>query len=83
MICNFCPVTRTGYRLGLPKPGEYQVVFNSDDAAYGGTGMALADVVAEKEPMHGLSYSGEFTIPPLSTTFYRRKVTPRKHKKED
>ena len=82
VICNFCPVTRTGYRLGLPKPGEYEPVFNSDDAAYGGSGLALHSVTAEKEPMHGLSYSGEFTIPPLSATFYRRKVTPRKRKKE-
>ena len=36
VICNFCPVTRTDYRLGLPKPGEYEAVFNSDEVRYGG-----------------------------------------------
>ena len=34
VICNFCPVTRTDYRLGLPKPGEYESVFNSDCLLY-------------------------------------------------
>ena len=82
VICNFCPVTRTGYCLGLPKAGEYEPVFDSDSACYGGSGLELPTVTAQKEPMHGLPYSGEFTIPPLSATFYRRKVAPRKHGKE-
>ena len=79
LICifNFCPVKREGYRLGLPKAGAYQVVFNSDDVKYGGSGTALEEVTAEKEPLHGLNYSGAFTIAPLSATYYRRVIAPK------
>ena len=80
-VCNFCPVKREHYRLGLPRPGVYEPVFNSDDVKYGGTGTPLTPVTAEKEPMHGLPMSGEFTLAPLSATYYKRKATPRKPKK--
>ena len=79
-VCNFCPVVRQGYRFGLPRPGVYEVAFNSDDVKYGGTGEELSAVTAEKIPCHDLPYSGEFTIAPMSTTIYKRKVTPRKPK---
>ena len=78
VICNFCPVTRTDYRLGLPKPGEYEAVFNSDEVRYGGKGTELPVVTAEKEPLHGLPFSGSFTLAPLSVAFYRKKTAPRK-----
>ena len=77
-VCNFCPVKREHYRLGLPKAGEYVPVFNSDEVKYGGTGTELPDVAAEKIPMHGLPFSGEFTLAPMSTTYYRRKTTTKK-----
>ena len=73
MVCNFCPVTRTGYRIGVPKAGTYAPVLSSDDAKYGGTGTELAPVKAKKEEMHGLPYSVELTLPPMSTVFYERK----------
>ena len=76
-ICNFCPVLREHYRLGLPKPGQYEPVLSSDDLKYGGGGTELLTVTAEREPMHGLQYSGEFTLAPLSAMFYQRKTTPR------
>ena len=75
VVCNFCPVTRTGYRIGVPKAGTYVPVLSSDDVKYGGTGAALAPVKAEKEEMHGLPYSVELTIPPLSAVFYERRLT--------
>ena len=70
-IFNFCPVLRTGYRLGLPKKATYAPVFSSDDSWFGGTATYLGKVKAEDTPMHGCLYSGEFTIPPLSATFYK------------
>lgn len=76
-ICNFCPVRREHYRLGLPKQGEYEPIFNSDAVCYGGGGTELPTVSAEKIPMHGLPFSGEFTLAPMATTFYKRKITPR------
>ena len=80
-ICNFCPVLREHYRLGLPKPGQYEPVLSSDDLKYGGSGTELVTVTAEREPMHGLQYSGEFTLAPLSAMFYQRKTTPRAKRK--
>jgi len=77
-VCNFCPVTRENYRLGLPRLGEYEPVLTGDAAEFGGTGMDLPVVTAEKLPYHNLPYSGSFTLPPLSTTYYKRIVTPRK-----
>ncbi len=77
-VCNFCPVVREDYRLGLPRMGEYEPVLSGDAAEFGGTGMDLPVVTAEKIPYHDLPYSGSFTLPPLSTTYYKRIVTPRK-----
>ena len=74
VVCNFCPVTRTGYRIGVPKAGTYVPVLSSDDAKYGGTGTPLAPVKAVKQEMHGLKYSVELTLPPLSAVFYEHKL---------
>ena len=74
VVCNFCPVTRTGYKIGAPKAGTYVPVLSSDDLKYGGTGTELPPVKAKKEPMHGLDYSVELTIPPLSVVFYEHKA---------
>ncbi|MBR6825048.1 MAG: alpha amylase C-terminal domain-containing protein [Oscillospiraceae bacterium] len=79
-ICNFCPVVRTGYRLGLPRPGDYEPILSTDSGKFGGSDMELPVVSAEKVPFHGLPYSGEFTIPSLSTTYYKRVVNHRKPK---
>ncbi len=81
-VCNFCPVTREHYRLGLPRPGDYEAVLCSDGEEFGGSGMAVPVVTAEKNPLHGLPFSGEFTLPPLSTTYYKRIVVPRKRDEE-
>lgn len=72
-VCNFCPVKRTGYRLGLPGSGWYEPVFCSDDAAFGGTGLEVPTVHAVRKPWNSFTHSGEFTIPPMSVTFYKRR----------
>ena len=72
-VCNFCPVKREHYRLGLPKPGAYELLLNSDDPKYGGWGNELPEIRAEKSPWGDLSCSAEFTLPPLSVLFYRPK----------
>ena len=77
-VCNFCPVVREHYCLGLPRGGEYQAVLSSDEERFGGTAMELPPITAEKKPFHGLPYSGEFTLPPLSATYYKRIVNSRK-----
>ena len=71
VVCNFCPVLREKYRLGLPKQGWYVPVLNTDDEAFGGYGFAPETVRTEKKPSHGQMQSGLFRVPPMSVCFYR------------
>lgn len=70
VLCNFCPILRSDYRIGLPQEGRYRIALSSDAEEYGGTGEACTLVTAEKIPMHNLPYSGSFTLPPLSVLYY-------------
>ena len=70
-ICNFCPVKREHYRIGLPKAGSYELLLNSDAVKYGGWGNELPEIVAEESPWGDLNYSAEFTLPPLSVLYYK------------
>jgi len=65
--CNFTPVARTGYRMGLPRPCGYREVFNSDAAMFGGSNMGNGGrVQAESLASHGQPASARVTLPPLS-----------------
>jgi 1,4-alpha-glucan branching enzyme len=67
-VCNFTPVPRAGYRLGLPWPGRWREILNTDSAAYGGSNAGNAGgVTASGEPGHGLPFSASLTLPPLAT----------------
>ena len=70
VICNFVPVTRENYRIGLPFAGEYTCCFNSDDEAFGGQGRGLLKLKTQPVAMHGQEQSAEFEIPAMSTLFY-------------
>jgi len=66
VIANFTPVPRTGYRLGLPLPGRWREILNSDAALYGGSDYGNAGgVVAKAEGHHGYACSAEVRLPPL------------------
>lgn len=80
VVCNFCPVTREHYCIGAAKAGTYIPVLSSDDVKYGGTGTPLKPVKAKAKPMHGLKYSIELTLPPLSTVYYEREAPQRTRK---
>ncbi len=72
IICNFTPSPRYEYRVGVPFPGAYSEIFNSDAEIYGGSNVGnLGQVVAEREPMHGYPYSIPLTLPPLATMMLR------------
>ena len=73
VVCNFTPVVREDYRLGLPKPGTYVPVLCSDDAKYGGFGEQPTEVVSEHIPYKRYADSGLFRLPPMSITFYSRR----------
>lgn len=71
VVCNFTPVPRFNYRLGVPRPGFWKEVLNSDAKEYGGSGYGnLGGVEATPMPWHGRNYSLTLTLPPLATMFF-------------
>jgi 1,4-alpha-glucan branching enzyme len=65
--CNFTPVPRTGYRIGLPRLCGYREVFNSDADMFGGSNMGNGGwVQAEDKASHGQPASARISLPPLS-----------------
>src|SRR5579884_1924317 len=66
IVCNFTPVPRTNYRIGVPDPGYYREVLNSDSELFGGSNMGNAGgVVSEPQPAHNRPHSIRITLPPL------------------
>jgi len=79
-ICNFTPEPRHGYRLGVPRAGEYYELINSDATRYGGSGLE------NKQPMpsgpvywQSCPHSILLTLPPLATVVLKRRL----HKDEE
>ena len=67
VCCNFTPVPRHGYRLGMPAGGDYDEIFNSDSAFYGGGNVGnLSPLHAAAIPHHGRDHSVTLTLPPLA-----------------
>jgi 1,4-alpha-glucan branching enzyme len=65
-IANFSPMPHENYRVGLPHPGRWREVLNTDAAVYGGSGMGnLGSIEALAEPWHGRPASAVITLPPL------------------
>jgi 1,4-alpha-glucan branching enzyme len=72
VVCNFTPILRIGYRIGVPVGGYWRELLNSDAEAYGGTGVGnLGGVHAEEEKVHGRPYSLKLTLPPLGALFLK------------
>jgi len=72
VAANFTPVPREGYRMGVPEPGVYREVLNSDAAGWGGGNMGNADgVPAEPTPWQGQPYSILMTVPPLAVVYLK------------
>jgi 1,4-alpha-glucan branching enzyme len=64
--CNFTPVPREIYRLGVPRAGRYRELLNSDAVSYGGSGLGNSgEVMAHETPWHGQPASLELRLPPL------------------
>lgn len=71
IVCNFAPVVRAGYRIGVPCLGEYFEVFNSDLRAYGGSGQINSLVRAENLAWHNQPFSVEINVPPLAVVYLK------------
>jgi 1,4-alpha-glucan branching enzyme len=72
VVCNFTPVPRHNYRLGVPRGGFWRELLNSDAVENGGSGMGnLGGVEASPLPHHGRPFSLTLTLPPLSALFLK------------
>lgn len=85
VVCNFQPVLRENYRIGVPIDGTYSEVFNTEWSEFGGCGISNGTaIVSEEVPMHGLPQSISLTLPPLSVMYLKcvRKKPKRKPRKK-
>jgi 1,4-alpha-glucan branching enzyme len=68
VVCNFTPVPRLGYRIGVPRGGAWRELVNTDSAMYGGSNMGNGgQVEADITASHGQPASLVLTLPPLAT----------------
>ena len=81
VVCNFTPVLRENYRIGMPFAGTYSEVMNTDWTEFGGSGISNGtDIATEDIPMHGFEQSAALTLPPLSVMYF--KCTRKKPKRK-
>lgn len=73
VICNFTPVPRQEYRIGINEPGQYIEVLNTDAEYYGGSGMGnVGRIASTASECHNRPHSLSLTLPPLSVVALRR-----------
>jgi 1,4-alpha-glucan branching enzyme len=73
VVCNFTPVPRDNYRIGVPTGGFWREVLNSDAAEYGGSNLGnFGGVEAAPIRYHGQSWSIHLTLPPLGIVFLKQ-----------
>lgn len=74
VVCNFTPVQRDNYKMGVPEKGVYDVVFNSDDKKFGGNGSVRKRVYRTKaQGMHSQPQSVELSLPGLSAIYLKKR----------
>jgi len=72
VICNFTPVPRHGYRIGMPQPGQWEEALNTDAEVYGGSNIGNGGLVnTESVASHGKPQSAALVLPPLGTLILR------------
>ena len=81
VVCNFAPVTREDYRIGVPDATSYDEIFNTDDVKYGGSGVVNRGAIRVKnQPDHDMKQSITLTVPPLAAVFLKGR--PRRAEKK-
>src|SRR5579859_2460216 len=76
VILNATPVVRYGYHIGVPRPGHYEEVLNTDAATYGGSNVGnLGGMNAGEHAWQGRRYSLALTLPPLAAVFLKWRST--------
>ncbi|MCO6456617.1 MAG: 1,4-alpha-glucan branching protein GlgB [Pirellulaceae bacterium] len=75
VCCNFTPVPRANYRVGVPRGGRWREILNSDAQEHGGSGHGnLGGVEASPVGVHGRPYSLNLTLPPLGVLFLKSEI---------
>lgn len=74
VLINFDPASYETYRVGVPREGDWELVFTSDDPAFGGSGYPKVEMASSKpEPWNGRDESIEISVPGLAGLVYRRR----------
>jgi 1,4-alpha-glucan branching enzyme len=72
VVCNFTPIPRHNYRVGVPQGGHWDEVLNSDAPLYGGSGQGnFGGLDAAPVPSHGRPYTLTITVPPLGMVAFK------------
>ncbi|WP_109300914.1 1,4-alpha-glucan branching protein GlgB [Aquimarina sp. AU474] len=72
VVCNFTPIPRTNYRIGLPAQGKLVQVFNSDQREYGGSGVSnQTDIDISQKEWQYRKYAAEIVVPPLGAVVFK------------
>ncbi len=75
VVVNATPTVHYGYRIGVPKAGEWDEILNTDAGFYGGSGIGNLGLVAtETQPWHGFPHSLALTMPPLAVVLLRERI---------
>ena len=82
-VCNFTPVTREKYRIGVPEKGTYRIVLNTDSTEFGGSGTKMQKTYTSKPiPMHSFEQSISLTLPGLSVVYLKKQGKKTNNKEE-
>ena len=74
IVCNFTPVPRENYRIGVPAEGNWEEIFNSDDEKFGGSNIKNEGGIDTMDlPTHGKNHSVALKLPPLGVLYLKRK----------
>ena len=65
VVCNFTPMVRKGYNIGVPKEGKWRVLLNSDAIEFCGSGVGNREALTSRKEIHGRSYTLVLDLPPL------------------
>jgi 1,4-alpha-glucan branching enzyme len=72
VVAHFTPIERTNYRIGLPRPGFWREILNTNSSFYGGSNSGNGSGLASEDyPFDDLPQSAEFTLPPCSTMIFK------------
>ncbi|MFY8043869.1 MAG: alpha amylase C-terminal domain-containing protein, partial [Rhodoferax sp.] len=66
VVCNFTPLPRHGYRIGMPQPGTWRELINTDNVVYGGSGVGNGELTSEAVGHHHREQSVVLNLPPLA-----------------